>query len=294
MEMHQVGYFLAAAVERSVTMAAEKCDVSASELTRGIKQLEEELGGNLFRCERSLLQLTELGELMQRRMKQMYDGAVAARLLASSVKSGEVGLLKLALSHSVTFGLLTPFICELNRLFSCLEPKILRGSAAGVLELVRTGQAELAVASDIEERSECVDRWPLFEERLYFALHGRHRLASQMSVDIGDLRGTPILQSRCCEHHNRIKVLLSSNNLDTLDCDIDSQHDLILLVEAGLGAAIIPGSTSLPGTLVRTMVDGIELRRTIYVYGLAGRPRSAGASAILMMVRAADWSRYEH
>ena len=294
MDMHQVGYFLTAAVEPSFTKAAEKCDISESELTRGINRLEEELGGNLFRCERSPLQLTELGERMQRRMKQIHAGAVAAQLLASSVKRGEVGSLKLALSHSVAFGLLTPFICELNRLFACLEPKILRGSAAAVLELLRTGQVELAVTSDVEVRSDCVDRWPLFAERLYFALHGRHRLASQISVGIGDLRGTPVLQSRCCEHAKRIKTLLSCNDLDTLDCDIDSQHDLILLVEAGLGAAIIPGSTSLPTTLARTKVDGIDLRRTIYVYGLTGRPRSAGAAAILMMVRAADWSRYEN
>jgi DNA-binding transcriptional LysR family regulator len=52
MEMHQVRYFLAAVAELNFTKAAEKCNVSQSSLTRAIKQLEGELGGDLFRRER--------------------------------------------------------------------------------------------------------------------------------------------------------------------------------------------------------------------------------------------------
>jgi hypothetical protein len=39
-------------------------------------------------------------------------------------------------------------------------------------------------------------------------------------------------------------------------------------------------------------VSGIELRRTVYLYGVAGRQRTAVASAILKMLRAADWSHH--
>jgi DNA-binding transcriptional LysR family regulator len=49
MEMHQVRYFLAAAAELNFTKAAEKCNVSQPSLTRAIKQIESELGGDLFR-----------------------------------------------------------------------------------------------------------------------------------------------------------------------------------------------------------------------------------------------------
>jgi len=38
--------------------------------------------------------------------------------------------------------------------------------------------------------------------------------------------------------------------------------------------------------------NGVELRRTVYLYGVAGRQRTPMASAILKMLRAADWSRY--
>jgi DNA-binding transcriptional LysR family regulator len=64
MEMHQVRYFLAPATELNFTKAAEKCNVSQPSLTLAIKQLEEELAGDLFRRERPQVQLADLGERM--------------------------------------------------------------------------------------------------------------------------------------------------------------------------------------------------------------------------------------
>jgi DNA-binding transcriptional LysR family regulator len=49
MEMHQVRYFLAVARVLNFTRAAEECHVAQPSLTRAIRQLEGELGGDLFR-----------------------------------------------------------------------------------------------------------------------------------------------------------------------------------------------------------------------------------------------------
>jgi DNA-binding transcriptional LysR family regulator len=64
MEMHQVRYFLATVSELNFTKAAERCNVTQPSLTRAIKHLEDELGGDLFRRERPQAQLTELGQRM--------------------------------------------------------------------------------------------------------------------------------------------------------------------------------------------------------------------------------------
>jgi DNA-binding transcriptional LysR family regulator len=294
MEMHQVRYFLAAAAELNFTKAAEKCNVSQPSLTRAIKQLEGELGGDLFRRERPQTQLTELGERMHPLMKQIYDSALGARSLASSIKTGELGSLRLALSHTVELDLLIPHINEIKRLFARLELKLLRGTAAEVLELLKNGEVELALASDLAEQWERLDRWPLFNESFRLVLDGRHSLASRPTVDIGDLREEPILRFRHSEHAEQTATLLRANNIDVDHCHaIDSARDLISLLEAGLGVAMLPGSTSLPTTLTCPSINGIDLRRTVYVYAVAGRQRSAVASAILKMLRAADWSRYE-
>ena len=88
MEMHQVRYFLAVARTLNFTRAADECNVTQPSLTRAIKQLEAELGGDLFRRERPT-QLTELGQRMHPLLKQCYDAAVGARLARQA--AGRVG-----------------------------------------------------------------------------------------------------------------------------------------------------------------------------------------------------------
>lgn len=91
MEMHQVRYFLAVARELNFTRAAEECNVAQPSLTRAIRQLEGELGGDLFRRERPQAQLTELGQRMLPHLRQCYDSAMNARSLAAAIKKGRLG-----------------------------------------------------------------------------------------------------------------------------------------------------------------------------------------------------------
>src|SRR5262245_1964391 len=182
MEMHQVRYFLAAVSELNFTKAAEKCNVSQPSLTRAIKQLEDELGGDLFRRERPHAQLTELGLRMQPLLKQCYEAAMGARSLASAMKGGELGVLRLALSHTVDLGVLIVQLTELKKHFSALEMKLLRGTAPEIVELMKKGEAELAIAGDVGELWDRLDRWPLFTESFQLVVNGDHALAKEPKV----------------------------------------------------------------------------------------------------------------
>src|SRR5258708_30127419 len=164
MEMHQVRYFLAVARVLNFTRAAEECNVAQPSLTRAVRQLEEELGGDLFRRERPRAIITELGERMLPLLEQCYDSAVGARTLASSMKSGEIGALRLALSRAVELALFVPQLTELQRAFSRLELKFVRGTGDEVAEALKKGQAELAIGAALGDDWERLDRWPLFTE----------------------------------------------------------------------------------------------------------------------------------
>jgi hypothetical protein len=83
MEMHQVRCFLAVARTLNFTRAAEECHVAQPSLTRAIKLLEGELGGDLFRRERPRAMLTPLGERMFPLLKQCMG--IPSRLAVSCV-----------------------------------------------------------------------------------------------------------------------------------------------------------------------------------------------------------------
>ncbi|SRR6266404_1198634 len=293
MEMHQVKYFLATASELNFTKAAEICNVTQPSLTRAIKQLEDELGGDLFRRERPQAQLTELGQRMYPLLKQCYESAHGARMLASAIKSGEIGTLKLALSHTINLELLTSHLTELNRLFNRLEVKLLRGRAPEIIELLKTGEAELAIAADLGDGWGRLDRWPLFTEEFGLILNAKHRLASHSVIEVDDLRQERWLRRAYCEHFEKAMSLLRSHGLDVdQGYELNSERDLITLLESDFGVAFAPRSIPRPKTLKQAAVNGVEFRRTNYLYGVAGRERTAVASAILKMLRAADWSRH--
>ena len=295
MEMHQVRYFLAAVSELNFTKAAERCNVSQPSLTRAIKQLEGELGGDLFRRERPQAQLTELGQRMLPLLKQCYESALGARSLASAIKGGEVGALRLVLSRTVGLDLLTRYFSELTRLFAGLEMKLLRGTAADVVELLKKGDAELAIAGTIDETWERLDKWPLFTERFQLLMNRKHPLAEHPQISIDELRGQKLLQRNYCEDAVQTSELLRGHSIEAeRGHDVTTDEDLRVLIEADFGVALAPRSMQTPADLAKVPVGEVELSRTVYVYGVAGRQRTAVGAAMLKMLRAADWSRYSN
>ena len=164
MEMHQIRYFLAVSRTLNFARAADECNVTQPSLTRAIKQLEAELGGDLFRRERPAAQLTKLGQRMHPLLRQCYEAAVGARSLASSFKGGKVGTLRIAISDAVDLALLIPHLEQLKRLFNTLEFKLLRGNSRQIGEYLKKGEAELGIAVELDKDWDRLDSWPLFTE----------------------------------------------------------------------------------------------------------------------------------
>ena len=124
-------------------------------------------------------------------------------------------------------------------------------------------------------------------------MNKRRPLASRENVDFEDLRTEQWLSRSYCEHVGRLNTSLRSHGIDVDHShEVSSERDLIELLEADIGVAVIPHTASIPATLKRAAVDGFDARRTVHLYGVAGRERTAVASAVMRMLRGADWSQY--
>ena len=62
-------------------------------------------------------------------------------------------------------------------------------------------------------------------------------------------------------------------------------------VAAGLGVAVVPLSFAAPAGLRTLTLDELGLRRTVSLYAVAGRQRSAAAATFMKMLRAANWPK---
>ncbi len=292
MEMHQVRYFLAVSRTQNFTRAADECNVTQPSLTRAIKQLEYELGGDLFLRERPASQLTELGQRMLPFLQQCYNAAAEARSVATSFKAGDVGALKLALSRTVDLSVLLPFLSEMSRVFKGIEFKFLRGSAQDVIEFMKKGDAELGLAAARSEDWDRLDAWPLFEEPFDLAVAQDHPLASKSTIQLEQLKGQRLLRRSYCEHAEQIGAALHEKDADGGGYhEISSERDLMKLTEIGVGVSILSKSTATAADVKRIPIDDLDLNRTVYLCGIAGRQRSAIAATLAKLLRAADWDR---
>ena len=139
MELYQIRYFLAVCDTLNFTRAAEQCNVAQPSLTRAVKKLEDELGGELFRRERSRTHLSELGRVMRPFLQQSLDSALAAKAQAESYGRGETASLELGLSETIEIRVLLPALRELARAIPGLELHIVRKPAPDVMQLLEDG-----------------------------------------------------------------------------------------------------------------------------------------------------------
>ena len=294
MEMHQIRYFLALSKSLNFTRAGELCNVSQPALTRAIQALEAELGGDLFRRERGNSHLTPLGQRMLPFLQQCFDAAVSAQALAKAVKSSDVAPLNLGLSCSINMAAFMQPISELFRAYPGIQLKIRRGPGDAIGDMLKNGDVELAIAGPLDETWERLDRWEIFVEPLLVTVHCDHRLARQNEVEIEHLSGERFLTLVGCEMAKRQFAYLAENGVSVVNThEVENDHDLLALLEANAGVAIMPASAPRSSVLCRPVVRQWRLERAVSVYGVLGRQRPPVATTLLNLLRAADWSDFE-
>jgi DNA-binding transcriptional LysR family regulator len=293
MEMHQVRYFLAVARVLNFTRAAEECHVAQPSLTRAIKQLEAELGGDLFRRERNLTHLTDLGHRMLPMLQQCYESAMTAKSLAQSLKTGAIAPLAIGLSLAVDIGLIVSFIMELVRALPGLELRFMRGTGPEIAELLKKGDIEVALAGSLGEGWERLESWALFAEPYTFVVGSEHRLSSKASIAPGDLVKERLVTRTHCEHYPEITAFLTDAGIGKDTHKVCAETDVVALLKPNVGFSIMPRSSARMLGLKMLEVEGFDIARTIGVYAVAGRQRSMAANTFIKMLRAADWSVIE-
>jgi DNA-binding transcriptional LysR family regulator len=292
MEMHQVRYFLAVAETLNFTRAAEQCHVAQPSLSRAVRKLEEELGGDLFRRERSQTHLTDLGRAMLPMLQQCHDSAQAAKAQAESYGNAGIAPLRIGVSRTVVLELLAPMFTELARAYPGLELSFQRGNAAEVLEELRAGKIEVAITASTGVDWDRFDGWALFEEGFALIVPRSHALARQKNITLADTASEPFVARPYCEMAEDLAAALAAHNVAPIQQhNLSNDTDTVALIESGLGVGILPASAAMSSAVRSRAVTDLDISRTVTVHAVAGRQRTFAASSFISLLRAADWPR---
>jgi len=103
MELRQLQYFLAVAEELNFGRAAARLQIAQPPLSRQIRQLEQELGVELFRRTKRRVELTEAGRLFLEEARQILSQVEQGVRVAQRASRGEIGRLVVGFEGSSTY-----------------------------------------------------------------------------------------------------------------------------------------------------------------------------------------------
>ncbi|MCQ9129729.1 LysR family transcriptional regulator [Streptomyces hilarionis] len=192
MELRQLEYFVAVAEERNFTRAAERVHISQSGVSAQIRQLERELGAELFDRSARAVTLTVAG-------KAALDHARAALAAAGAVGRAvdEVtGLLRGRLTVGMVIGCtLTPLfdaLAAFHRAHPAVEIALLEDNSDRLVEQVRAGAVDVALTGTAT-LPDGLDALTVVGERLVAAAPAGHPLVTRRRVTLRDLSAHPLV-----------------------------------------------------------------------------------------------------
>jgi DNA-binding transcriptional LysR family regulator len=185
-ELRHLRYFIAVAEELNFSRAAERLHMAQPPLSAAIRQLERELGVDLFARTTREVTLTDAGQAFLEGARRTLADVDRAAEDAKRAGSGELGRLRLAYSWSTRFETLP----ALGRAFRASHPGVeLLGQEmwnARMIPAFESGSIDLALSLCPEIAAE-LELAPIRKERLIALLPEDHPLAGEEAIPLSSL-----------------------------------------------------------------------------------------------------------
>jgi LysR family transcriptional regulator, hydrogen peroxide-inducible genes activator len=291
MDIHHIRYFLAVCEIRNFTRAAEKCNVTQPALSRAIQQLEDEVGGLLFRRERNLTHITDLGALLRPRFQQVLDELTGVRQEASRFLCLKDAHLKVGIMCTIGPRRFTGLLTDFNMRHKGIQLQLVEGVPSRLSQLLEVGEIDVAIMSSSENFPERFDVTPLFRERFMLAFPTGHRLTQHEAVPISAIDGEIYLRRVNCEYWDHLSHLCVERGVKLRISYSSEREDWIQnMVAGGLGICFLPEYTAvIPGLQVRPVTEP-EVTRDVCLVTVAGRRFSPAVLTFVGAVKSYGWA----
>lgn len=244
MEFSQLRILQAVAEEGSVTRAAERLHRVPSNLSTRLRQLEEQLGVELFVRERQRLQLSPAGKVLldyANRLSTLRDEAVAA------VQGGQpAGDFVLGTMYSTAATHLPPLLARYHQTYPAVNLQVQAAPSGELLEGLMAHRLDAALV-DGPLSLAGLDGVPLCEEVLVLITRPEHPPVHSAR----DVAGRAVFAFRQgCSYRMRLEAWYAHDHTPMgRVMEIESYQSMLACVIAGAGVALMAQSMldTLPG-----------------------------------------------
>ncbi|NEC09909.1 LysR family transcriptional regulator [Streptomyces sp. SID7909] len=284
MEIRQLRHFMAVITHGSFTAAARAELIVQSALSTSVRNLERELGAELFDRTGRRVVLTEAGRALLPAARTVLAGTDAARDAVAAVSGLAGGRVRVGTIQTLTCVDLAAELAAFHRLWPGVQISLREATTPELVAAVRAGELDLAyLAPDTAELPEGIASFATWHEDLVLITAPGHPLAKAGRTLIKDLADEPFVDFRAGTGlETAVRRLAAHCGLERrITCDVTQIRLLVDLVRAGIGVAIVPRRIGEDAGLPCVTIRQPEPGRTVLLVGRAPRPRNPAAEALL-------------
>ncbi len=231
MDIRTMQYYLAVVREGTISAAAEALHVAQPSLSRQMKELEKELGAELFVRGNRRITLTAEGVVLRRRAEEMVRLLQMTEEEISRVKNHVSGPVRIGAGESRSFHYLSRTAANLAAQHPDIRFHITSGDTRDLMNELADSLIDFAVIFTDVDHS-LYESIPLPAEDSFAVLMKKDSpLAEKEEIRISDLKDCPLIVSRASE------PLFAGTKLNIV-ATYNLIYNASLMVEDGLGYAI--------------------------------------------------------
>lgn len=259
-----IRYFQAVAEHLSFTKAAAALHVSQPALSQLVKQLEEELGTQLFDRSGRTTRLTDTGHAYLQYVRRASHELREATRVIHDVNDLSRGSLRVAVTPTFTTYLVGPLVEAFHLRYPGITLDLREISQESIEDQLQEGVLDLGIAFS-ETNCPDIDAIPLLDEMLALVVNTGHPLAKEKSAGLQALNTESLvllsrefatrvqIDSYCRKHGIRPKVMMEANALGAV----------IEIVRRTSLSTLLPARTALAqDNLVAIALEPERLMRT--------------------------------
>jgi len=291
MEIRQLRAFVAIAELGTFTAGALRVHVTQAAISMQIRQLENELGAKLFIRAPRRVMLTEAGEQLLQRARQILRDHDAAIDEIAELAGAERGRLRIgSASAMVTTDVLPKLLKEVRKHHAGAEITVASGTSEALVQQILAGELDVAFVSlPVEARGINTER--LSQDQLVAVASPRHKLAKQRTISAYTLAGEKLILGERGGNTRRLIDQFFAQAGVTLhvSMELSRQAAIRRMVEEDMGVGIVPlqsvSEAVDKGRLVRWWIEGAHINWELGIAKLTGGYESPIAQTFIKLSR---------
>lgn len=292
MTLHQLKIFLAVARQRSFTLASEELHLSQPDVSLHIRELEEEIGLNLFERVGRKIPLTQAGEVLREQANRIFAQLRETEQALGELKGLMRGSLLIGASTTIGMYLLPQALTDFRRRFPGIKVHLKIANTQEVERLVGGMEVDVGFTGGVLTPSKELKVETYLEDELVLILSPKHPLAKKRNVRLSDLaQETFILREAGSATRQVFEQALRGQKVEIeIGMELDSTEAIKWAVTEGLGVSVVSKYAVKKEVKVSLLsmkrIQGLRLHRPLHIVYHGQRHLPPAARAFLELLRA--------